>query len=124
MDPAVCGFTSAAATKRTIARRTRVGRHEELTPWRQQELTRCRKFSTGVFDGRGSTQVIPFAVGRTAEGGDARAGGGIGPAPVEGAGFWYASHCAHAWDQSQHGQEPHRGWRLEGLQATGAPEDS
>ena len=33
----------------------RVGRHEELTPWRQQELTRCRKFSTGVFDGRGST---------------------------------------------------------------------
>src|SRR4029077_18414400 len=93
-----------------------VGRHEELTPWRQQELTRCRKFSTGVFDGRGSTQVSPSAVGRTAEGGDVRAGGGIGPAPVEGAGFWYASHCAHAWDQSQHGQELHRGRRLEDLQ--------
>src|SRR5260370_33616923 len=88
-----------------FGRTSSVGRHEELTPWRQQELTRCRKFSTGVFDGRGPTQVTPFAVGRTAEGGNARAGGGIGPAPVEGAGFWYASHCVHAWDQSQHGQE-------------------
>jgi hypothetical protein len=61
----------------------------------------------------------PVAVGSTAEGGDARAGGGIGRAPVEGAGFCYAS-LARTLGTVANGQELRRGRRLADLQATGA----
>ena len=43
---------SGAQSRANTACALSVGRHEEVTPWRQQELFRCRKFSTGVFDGR------------------------------------------------------------------------
>jgi hypothetical protein len=50
--------------------------------------------------------------------------GGIGPAPVEGAGFWYAS-LARTLGTVANGQELRRGRRLADLQAaTGAPKHS